>query len=45
MNDLFYEQLTPGRPRLPKILYILLGATIVAAASYWAKWVVSVANF
>lgn len=28
-----------------KILYILLGATIVAAASYWARWVVSVANF
>ncbi len=28
-----------------KILYILIGAAIVAAASYWAKWVCSVANF
>ena len=28
-----------------KILYILLGAAIVAAASYWAQWIVSVANF
>ena len=30
MNDLFYEQLTPGRPRLPKILYILLIALAAA---------------